>query len=56
MLKRPVEEVEGQSIIEASGSQPVVRTPPVVRSHLPGGPQARPNINLNLRGKYAKNI
>ena len=32
-----------------SGSQPVVRGPLMVRDHLPGGPQARPNIYLILR-------
>ena len=39
-------------ILYASGSQPVVLGPPVVRGHLPGGPQARPNIYLILRNKY----
>jgi len=32
-----------------SGSHPVVRGPPVVRDHLPGGLQVRPNIHLILR-------
>jgi len=37
-----------------SGSQPVVRGPPEVCSHLHGGPQGRPNINQILRKKYEK--
>ena len=38
----------------SSGSQPVVPGPPVVHSHLPGSPQARPNIYPILRKRYAK--
>jgi len=37
----------------SSGSQHVDREPPVVRCHLPGGPQARLNISLILRLEYA---
>src|SRR6218665_1895946 len=36
-----------------NSSQPVVRGPPVVRSHLPGSLQAKPNIYLILRNKYS---
>jgi len=35
-------------------SQPVVRRPLVVRSHLSGGPQARPSIYLTLRENMQK--
>ena len=40
--------------LSRNDSKPVVRGPPVVRSHLPGGLQARPNIYLILRKRYAK--
>jgi len=38
-----------QAILYCSGSQPVVRGPPVFRDHMPGGPQERLKIYLILR-------
>jgi len=38
----------------SSGSQPVVRGPPVVRSHLSGGPQASSNIYFVFRKNKQK--
>src|SRR6218665_988827 len=45
--------MNSQSCTPMPESQSVVCRPPVVRSHLPGGVQARPNIYMKLRGRYA---
>jgi len=41
-------------VLYTSGSQPVVSGPPVVCSHLPGVPQARPKIYLILTKNMQK--
>ena len=40
--------VKSVTMFYASGSQPVVRGPLVVRGHLPGGPRAEPDIYVYL--------